>query len=125
MQQFEPPSVLNQQSVAAAMMYSQQMGRNQYGMYDLGGSMQEDYNQYQDQGQSNFYFPQQNYGQFNQYAYQNESLGDYSHQQTSPRNRTNSMPDAPPNHEQFLKRSGFGRPFDNSEDLGGSIAAGD
>lgn len=33
------------------------------------------------------------------------------------------MPDAPSNHESFLKRSGFGRPYDNSEDLGGSIAA--
>ena len=35
------------------------------------------------------------------------------------------MPDAPPNHEHFLKRSGFGRPYDNSEDLGGSIAGND
>lgn len=119
LQQFEPPSVLNNQSVAAAMMFSQQMSRNHYGMYEMA-----DFPQYQETAQSNFYFPQQQFSQYNQFSFQNESQGDESHQQ-SPRNRTNSMPDAPSNHDQFLKRSAFCRPYDNSEDIGGSIAAND
>ncbi len=68
-----------------------------------------------------YYFPPGSYAQFPQYGVENESLGTVELHQ-SPRNRTNSMPDAPPLHDGFLKRSGFGRVYDNSEDMHGSIA---
>lgn len=92
----------------AAMMY-QQLNRDAYDMYEIneGG--------YEGAQGGNYYYGQ---GQVQQYMGAAQAAGG-TEEMASPRNRTDSMPEAPPNYDRILKRAGLQR-FDTSEQ--GSLA---